>query len=145
MSQARKYWSWWPFLSPGHLPGPGIKPASPALQADSLHLSHQGSPVTQVSAQILLILSKITSPSPPHHSLSISSVWISSRNSFQNLYFDFYLFVFFFPTKIGALWWQRFLSVCSALNPQHIRIVLAHVRTMIAEQRNIFVMNAYED
>ena len=92
-----------------------------------------------------LILSKITSPSPPHHSLSISSVWISSRNSFQNLYFDFYLFVFFSPTKIGALWWQRFLSVCSALNPQHIRIVLAHVRTMIAQQRNIFVVNAYED
>ena len=30
--------------SSGHLPNPGIKPRSPALQADSLPLSHQGSP-----------------------------------------------------------------------------------------------------
>ena len=33
-----------PFPSPGDLPNPGIEPASPALQADSLPLSHQGSP-----------------------------------------------------------------------------------------------------
>ena len=31
-------------LSPGDLPNPGIKPKSPALQADSLPLSHQESP-----------------------------------------------------------------------------------------------------
>ena len=30
------YWSGWPFPSPGDLPKPGIKPRSPALQADSL-------------------------------------------------------------------------------------------------------------
>ena len=30
------YWSGVPFSSPGHLPNPGIKPRSPALQADSL-------------------------------------------------------------------------------------------------------------
>ena len=30
--------------SPGDLPDPGIKSTSPALQADSLPLSHQGSP-----------------------------------------------------------------------------------------------------
>ena len=29
---------------PGDLPGPGIKPRSPTMQADSLLLSHQGSP-----------------------------------------------------------------------------------------------------
>ena len=39
----QEYWSGWPFPSPGHLPDPGIEPASPALQADSLPLSHQGS------------------------------------------------------------------------------------------------------
>ena len=39
----KEYWSWLPFPSPGDLPGPGIKPESPALQADYL-LSHQGSP-----------------------------------------------------------------------------------------------------
>ena len=33
-----------PFSSPRDLPNPGIKPMTPALQADSLPLSHQGSP-----------------------------------------------------------------------------------------------------
>ena len=31
-----EYWSRQPFPSPGDLPNPGIKPRSPALQADSL-------------------------------------------------------------------------------------------------------------
>ena len=38
------YWSGLPFLSPGDAPDPGIEPMSPALQADSSPLSHQGSP-----------------------------------------------------------------------------------------------------
>ena len=38
-----EYWSGLPFPPPGDLPDPGIKPVSPALQADSLPLSHQGS------------------------------------------------------------------------------------------------------
>ena len=43
----QEYWSGLPCPPPGDLPNPGIKPespASPALQADSLLLSHQGSP-----------------------------------------------------------------------------------------------------
>ena len=40
----QEYWSGLPFPSPGDLPHPGIKLASPALQADSLSLSQQGSP-----------------------------------------------------------------------------------------------------
>ena len=32
----QEYCSGWPFPSPGDLPNPGIKPRSPALQADSL-------------------------------------------------------------------------------------------------------------
>ena len=31
-----EYWSGLPFLSPGDLPNPGIKPGSPALQDNSL-------------------------------------------------------------------------------------------------------------
>ena len=38
----QEYWSGLPFPSPGDLPDPGIKPRSPALQADSLP---KGSPV----------------------------------------------------------------------------------------------------
>ena len=32
----QEYWSGLPFPSPGDLPDPGMKPRSPALQADSL-------------------------------------------------------------------------------------------------------------
>ena len=35
---------WAAIFSPGDLPDPGIKPVSPALQADSLPLSHWRSP-----------------------------------------------------------------------------------------------------
>ena len=40
----QEYWSGLPCPSPGNLPNPQIKPMSPVLQADSLPLSHQGSP-----------------------------------------------------------------------------------------------------
>ena len=43
----QEYWSGLPFPFPGDLPNPGIKPlcpVSPALQGDSLPLSHQGRP-----------------------------------------------------------------------------------------------------
>ena len=40
----QEYRSGLPFPSPGDLPYSGIKPSSPAWQADSLPLSHQGSP-----------------------------------------------------------------------------------------------------
>ena len=39
----QEYWSGLPFPSLRDLPSPGIKPASPALQADSSPLSHQES------------------------------------------------------------------------------------------------------
>jgi len=38
------YQSGFPFASPGDLPNPGIKPRSPALQADSLPTELQGKP-----------------------------------------------------------------------------------------------------
>ena len=41
----QEYWSGLPFPSPGDLPDPEIKPASPSLQVDPLQLSHLGSPI----------------------------------------------------------------------------------------------------
>ena len=38
------YWNGLPCCPPGDLPDPGIKLVSPALQLDSLPLSHWGSP-----------------------------------------------------------------------------------------------------
>ena len=40
----QEYWSGLPFPSPGDLPNPGIKPGSPALQADTLPSKPPGKP-----------------------------------------------------------------------------------------------------
>ena len=40
----QEYWSRLPFPSPGDLPDPGIKPGSPALQADTLLSEPPGNP-----------------------------------------------------------------------------------------------------
>ena len=39
-------WSGLPFLSPGDLPDPGIKPGSPSLQVDALSSEPPGKPTT---------------------------------------------------------------------------------------------------
>ena len=41
----QEYWSGLPFPSPGDLSDPGIKPGSPALQADSLLTELRGKPL----------------------------------------------------------------------------------------------------
>ena len=53
----QEYWSGLLYPSPGDLPKPGIEPVSPvapALQVDSLPLSHQGSPhpVTNIGKDV---------------------------------------------------------------------------------------------
>ena len=48
----QEYWNVLPFPSSGDLPNPGTEPASPvspALQADSLLLSHQGALIQVIS------------------------------------------------------------------------------------------------
>ena len=49
----QEYWTSLPFPYSGDLPNPGIKHGSPALQVDSLLLSHLGSPLFS----LLLLLS----------------------------------------------------------------------------------------
>ena len=49
-----EYWSGLPFPSPGDLPDPGIKPGSPALQADALLSEPPGKPC-EVAGQGLFI------------------------------------------------------------------------------------------
>ena len=53
----QEYWSRLPCPPPGDLPDPGIKPGSPALQADSLPLSHLGSLVAVESVQFSSVVS----------------------------------------------------------------------------------------
>ena len=44
----QEYWNGLPFPSPGDLPDPGIKPESPALQADSLPSEPPETPILKV-------------------------------------------------------------------------------------------------
>ena len=44
----QEYWSGVPFPSPGDLPDPGIKPGSPALQADSFPTELPGKPSEKI-------------------------------------------------------------------------------------------------
>ena len=46
----QEYWSGWPFPSSGDLLDSGIKPRSPALQADSLPSEPQGTRQSQYSS-----------------------------------------------------------------------------------------------
>ena len=41
----QEYWSGLPFPSSGNIPDPGIKPRSPALQADALTSESPGMPI----------------------------------------------------------------------------------------------------
>ena len=52
----QEYWSGLPFPSPEDIPDPGIELRSPALQADSLLLSHRRNPEnTSITPQSLLL------------------------------------------------------------------------------------------
>ena len=49
----KEYWSGLPFPSPRDLPNPGIKPVSPALQADSLPTKLPGKPSPAIGYVIM--------------------------------------------------------------------------------------------
>ena len=48
----QEYWSELPLPSPGDLPDPGIKPGSPALQADSLPTELSGKPLQFIESAL---------------------------------------------------------------------------------------------
>ena len=65
----QEYWSGLSFSSPGDLPDPGIKPRSPAFQADTLTSEPPGKPVILVlppSPAIKSVTASIVSPSICH-------------------------------------------------------------------------------
>ena len=51
----QEYWSGLPFPPPADLPSPGIKPRSPALQADSLPAEPQGKPKNTGAGSLSLL------------------------------------------------------------------------------------------
>ena len=61
----REHWSGSPFPSPGDLPNPGIKPRSPALQADSLPAEPRGKPKNTGVGSLPLLQDGLEDPTPP--------------------------------------------------------------------------------
>ena len=54
----QEYWSGWPFSSPENLLDPGIKPGSPALQADSLLSEPPGTPYYGILSSTIMLFCK---------------------------------------------------------------------------------------
>jgi len=90
----QEYWSGLPCLPPGDLPNPGIKPASPALQAGSLPLSHRGSlhSNTLISKEEPVVKSKCL---PPTY-CSLSIVW----RQFLGFFLIVFLLIVISPKKV---------------------------------------------
>ena len=67
----QEYWSGLPFPSPGHLPEPGIKPGSPALQTDSLPPEPPEKPVPwkKVKSEVQVTQSCPTLCDPMHYTV----------------------------------------------------------------------------
>ena len=64
----QEYWSGLPFLSPGHLPDPGIEPRSPTLQADAFVLNLPWSSDPEVSYPWTLVDAKRSPVEVPENS-----------------------------------------------------------------------------
>ena len=72
-------WSGLPFPSPGDLPHLGMEPESPALQAGSLPLSHQGSPMWKHSSWFWLASGMSCLCCQPHLSSSTTGQLVRER------------------------------------------------------------------
>ena len=63
----QEYWSGLPFPSPGALPDPGIKPGSPAPEADALTFEPPGKPLSLTISQSLPKLRSVAWVMPSSH------------------------------------------------------------------------------
>ena len=97
----QEYWSGLPCPPPGDLPNPGIKPVTPAapvLQADSLQLSHQGSPLL---GYIIVYFAFIS-----WWMFGLLHLWLLCINAAMNIcvqvFVCFYTFALLLGVKLGV-------------------------------------------
>ena len=84
----KEYWSGLLSPSPGDYPSKGIEPMSPALQVDSLQLSHQESPQSPGKPTVLfstLYFMKVREPMPSHP-FGFDMIKFPTETSFEELY-----------------------------------------------------------
>ena len=73
----QEYWIGLPFPSPGDLPNPGIKPGSPAFQADALTSEPPGKPFMKYRSQVFMNYNRKT-----YNSLKYTIFFLLFRMSF---------------------------------------------------------------
>ena len=84
----QQYRSGLPFPSPGDLPDPVTKPTSPALQVDSLPLSHQGSPVLSLVLHLQNIIPlerAVPAEGKTFIPQTLRENWFSPEKSWENV------------------------------------------------------------
>ena len=75
----QEYWSGLLVSSPGDLPDSGIKPRSPATQADSLPLSHLGSPRFKIANKAISFSRGSPNPGTEPGSLALQADFLLSE------------------------------------------------------------------
>ena len=86
----QEYWSGLPFPSPGDLPDPGIKPRSPASQADAFTSEPPGKPTTKKGILSPLLYSmnqsQVSDAIQPSHPLPFPSLPAPNPSQHQSLF-----------------------------------------------------------
>ena len=98
----QEYWSGLPCPPPGDLPNPGIKtssPVTPALQVDSLQLSHRGSPYP--------LFSSVAQSCLPLCSPMDGGAWWTLVHGVAKSRTQLSDFTFTFNAVEGLSWWLR--------------------------------------
>ena len=102
----QEYWSGLPCLSPGDLPDPGIKPRSPALQADSLPFELAGNGWNFILPKSLKVIKrkqrkKLTTLVAAHKTRLIGKLGMFSMNLGS-----FYSQLLFWKPRLSVSFWH---------------------------------------
>ena len=112
----QEHWSGLPFPPPGDLPDPRIEPKSPALQADSLPLSHQGSLLIFVKVFVEFVKDCLNEQRHKHTltsaSLSHTHMHGHTHLEHKHMYICTYTCVCIHPGFTGACYQRTSLCVC---------------------------------
>ena len=140
----QEYWGGLPCPPPGNLPNPGIEPRSPALQADPLPLSYQGSP--WILEWVAYPFSKGSSQSRNWNSVSTREAPCMYVCIYIYIYIHIYIYIererginiflifspFFFPEN--EYLWTRFPGLLHSYSE-----VLSNITLFFTPHRNIAV------
>ena len=104
----QEYWSGLPFPTLGDLPNPGIKPRSPALQADSLPAEPPGKPKNTGVGSLSLLQGDLPDPRMEPGSL-LHCRWILYQLSYcsnfmYSVFFFFFLVLGILNTLLGIIY-----------------------------------------